>query len=513
MTEKDGRSGGGAKWALLLLPAAAVVLHVVVNAISPFGIHRDAFLYAAMGQHLRLFRMDFPPFIAIVARIEVALFGHTMWGLRVGPALAHAALVACTIVLARRMGGGAIAAWLAGVAVLISGLQLRPGTLFQPVIFDQLWWSLGFLALALLLERDEPRWWLLLGAATGLGLLTKFSIAFFAAGALVVVLLSPRRTALLERWPWIAALLAVVIGCPSIVGQVALGWPVRGQMAALQASQLEHVSVAGFLADQLLFGPVVWLGIVGALALAAPPRLRTWRPLLGGIVVITVVLLLLHGKSYYLGPVWPPLAAAGGCAIAAIPAALPRRVLAVSAMMVILAGGAVAFPAAVPVLSPAATARYAARLGITAVVRTNRGDVEELPQDFADMLGWHHLADVVGDVYHRLTPSEQQVATIWATNYGRAGAIDWYGATSGLPPAICHLGSYWFFGPGSRSGDVAVLVGGAATDWRRAFRQVDSAAVIDDSLLVPEERHVAIWVGRGLIMPLARIWPRLAGEN
>ncbi len=510
---KDGRSVDGATWAALALLPAVVALHLMVNLVSPFGLHRDAFLYAAMGQHLRLFRMDFPPFIAIVARAEMALLGHSIWGLRVAPALAHAALIGCTLVFVRRFGGGAAAAWLAGVAVFLSGLELRAGMLFQPVILDQLWWTVGFLALTLLLERDEPRWWLLLGGAVGVGLLTKFSIAFFVVGAVVTVALSPRRRALLTRWPWIAALLALVIGSPSVIGQVALGWPVRGQMAALQASQLEHVSVAGFLVDQLLFGPVVWLGLGGLLALALLPRLRTWRPLAAGAAAIAAILLVLHGKSYYLGPIWPMLAAAGACAMAAIPATVPRRVAWGVAMVLVLVGGAIAFPAALPILSPRATAAYAARLGITAVVQTNQGQVEPLPQDFADMLGWEHLADVASGVYHSLSPQEQQVATIWATNYGRAGAIDWYGAALGLPPAICHLGSYWFFGPGARSGDVAVLVGGKASDWLRAYRKVAPAAVIDDPLRVPEERHVRIWVGRGLVEPLSQIWPQLAGQN
>jgi Dolichyl-phosphate-mannose-protein mannosyltransferase len=510
---KDGRSGGGAKWALAALPAAALVLHVVVNIVSPFEIHRDALLYAAMGRHLRLFRMDFPPFIAIVARTEMALFDHTIWGLRLAPALAHAALITCGILLVRRLGGGRLAAWLAGVALLLSGLELRPGLLFQPVIFDQLWWTAGFLALVLLLDRDEPRWWLLVGASVGIGLLTKFSIAFFAVGALVVILVSPLRAALRTRRPWLAALLVVLFGSPSIIGQIVLGWPLRGQMATLQASQLEHVSAASFLLDQLMFGPVVWLGLVGVVGLALLPRLRTYRPLVAGVATIAAILLVLHGKSYYLGPIWPLLAAAGACTIEAIPTALPRRVAASVAMGLILAGGVLSLPVALPVLSPAATARYAAHLGITAVVRTNRGVVESLPQDFADMLGWQHLAGQVSEVFHALPAGDQAKATIWATNYGRAGAIDWYGPALGLPPAICPVGSYWYFGHGTRSGDVAVMVGGSATDWQQGYREVRLARSIDDSMLVPEERHVNIWVGRGLKMPLDTIWPMLAGRN
>ena len=45
--------------------AAAVVLdlalHVTTALITPYGFQRDEFLYFAMGAHLHLWSMDFPP--------------------------------------------------------------------------------------------------------------------------------------------------------------------------------------------------------------------------------------------------------------------------------------------------------------------------------------------------------------------------------------------------------------------------------------------------------------------
>ena len=75
----DWRLAGG-------LAAIVVLAHVITAVITPYEIHRDEFLYFAMGEHLRLFAMDFPPMIAILARAARGLLGDALWSLRLAPA-------------------------------------------------------------------------------------------------------------------------------------------------------------------------------------------------------------------------------------------------------------------------------------------------------------------------------------------------------------------------------------------------------------------------------------------
>jgi len=251
-----------------------IALHVVTNAISPYGIHRDAFLYFAMGRHLRLFRMDFPPAIAILANVE-RLFGDSLIVLRSAPALAAAAIVVLAALIARELGGGRRAQILAALTVMCTPVFMRPGSLFQPVVFDQLWWTLGLFAMARLGNDDRPRWWILLGVAGGLGLLTKFSILFFGLAVLVGFAVSPKRRALLTRWPWVAVALALVIGSPSVIGQIQLHFPIIAQMTDLRRTQLGHVTVSAFIAMQLLYGVGTLIAAFGAAVfLLAPARKR-----------------------------------------------------------------------------------------------------------------------------------------------------------------------------------------------------------------------------------------------
>ena len=67
------------------LAAAMLALHIVTNLVTPFGIQRDEFLYFAMGHHLRLWRMDFPPGIAVLAVATRFLLGDALVALRLAP--------------------------------------------------------------------------------------------------------------------------------------------------------------------------------------------------------------------------------------------------------------------------------------------------------------------------------------------------------------------------------------------------------------------------------------------
>lgn len=492
------------------------VIHVAVNLTSPYGFQRDEFLYLAMGQHLRVWSMDFPPLIAMLARGVRTVFGDSMTAIRLVPALAASALVLMTGLIARELGGGRVAQGLAALGLVTCGLFLRTGSLFQPVVLDQLTWTLAFYALARIGRArgtdEELRWWLILGIAGGIGLLAKFSVLFLGAGVLGALLLTPLRAELLTPKPWLALAVALVIGAPSVVGQIRLGWPVMGQLHDLRSVQLERVTPITFLTEQLLWGPVVLLAIAGVVWLIAAPAARPWRALGWSCLVAFLLLLVLHGKSYYAGPIYPALIAAGCVALERVraPVATPLRVVTV---LVLLAAGAVAVPLGLPVLGPPAMIRYVSSLGLTSATTTNTGEVLALPQDYADMLGWESLVRATAGVYRGLPDADRVRAVVIADNYGEAGALDLFGPKLGLPPAVSATGSYWFFGPGRLPGDVAIVVGADSTDLAPFFGVIRLARTVSNPLGVPEEQHVPIWVCREPRRTLQQVWPALAGRN
>ena len=441
------------------IAALIVLLHIATNALTVYEFHRDEFLYLAMGKHLRLWRMDFPPAIAIIANSTRALFGDSLTSVRAFPALTHGALVMLGSLIAREVGGGAIAQRIGALAIALSPLFLRSGGMLQPVVFDQLWWTLSLYFLLRLCTTDDGRWWIAIGAALGLGLLTKFSIAFIGIPMVVALVLTPQRRWLATRWPWLALLLALAIGSPSIVGQIALGFPVLGQMDTLQESQLARVTYRAFLGDQLLFGPAIVLAISGTIALLVLERWRAYRVVAISCVAAFVLLLVMHGKSYYIGPIYPILYAIGAATIDLGRVGPMRTTRIAATALVLLAFGAVIVPMGLPILPPEQMIAYTKWLGIAKATETNRGQQIELPQDYADMLGWRDMTAAVAGIVETMPDSERAELVLVGSNYGEAGALEFYGPRFRLPPVINSDGSFWYFGPGDRPGRIVVTLG------------------------------------------------------
>ncbi|HUR93244.1 MAG TPA: glycosyltransferase family 39 protein [Gemmatimonadales bacterium] len=500
-------------WPAAALGAFALILHAAVNLLTPYGFHRDELLYLAMGRHLRLWAMDFPPGIALLSETVRATLGDSLSAIRFVPALAGSLLAILAALASRELGGGRWAQSLAAFAVVANPLFLRSANLFQPVVFDQVAWTLALYALLRLCHDSAPRWWLLLGTALGLGLLTKFSAAFLALAIAMAVLLSPRRAWLRTPWPWVAAVLAMAIGSPSIVGQIRLDWPVLGQMAELRSSQLARVTPADFMLDQLRWGPATVAGLIGLGALLFHPALRRFRVVGWTCAVALAILLGLHGKAYYAGPLYPTLIGAGTLVLERVQVPRPGRIVRWGFLAALACFVAGTLPLSLPLLPPDPMARYAQAIGATAALRTNTGEIEALPQDYADMLGWEAQVRAVADVYRSLPAPDRRRAVLVAANYGEAGALDFFGPRYGLPPVVSPTGSYWFFGPGTKPGEVVITIGVDRADLEPMFATVVPAKRIGSTWSVAEERDLTIYVARRPRRTLQEIWPSFAGRN
>jgi 4-amino-4-deoxy-L-arabinose transferase-like glycosyltransferase len=156
-----------------------------------YGFHRDEFYYILGGRYLDWGYVDHPPFTPFLARVATSIFGLSLSGLRLFPALAGAIVVVLTMLIVRRIGGQWWAQIAAGLAVLLMPMYLGANTLFQTVSFDQLWWMLISYLLITLITANNPRIWLLIGLAFGIGWQTKYTIALFGVGLVVGIVATP----------------------------------------------------------------------------------------------------------------------------------------------------------------------------------------------------------------------------------------------------------------------------------------------------------------------------------
>jgi hypothetical protein len=273
------------------------------------------------------------------------------------------------------------------------------------------------------------------------------------------------------------------------------------------------VTPLDFVVAQLRWGPATLVAFAGLGVLLLDPAMKRFRVAGWSCAWAFIILLALHGKAYYVGPVHPTLLAAGGVALERVrharlgPFARWGTAAALALSMALL------LPIGVPILPPADMARYARAIGARAALRTNTGETEQLPQDFADMIGWEEQARAVAAVYRSLPSADRERAVLVAGNYGEAGALDFFGPRYGLPPVVSPTGSYWFFGPGEKPGDVVVTIGAERGDLEPLFRTVEPGGRVTSRWSVAEERDLTIFVARGPHRTLQEIWPALAGRN
>src|SRR5712691_13438132 len=123
---------------IAVIAAAAVGLEMAVSA--RYGYHRDELYFLAAGHHLAFGYVDQPALTPLLARISTAVFGNSVAGLRVIPALALAVLVVITAMLSRILGAGRTGQLLAALATATCAEYLAATHLLTTTVPDFVAW-------------------------------------------------------------------------------------------------------------------------------------------------------------------------------------------------------------------------------------------------------------------------------------------------------------------------------------------------------------------------------------
>jgi Dolichyl-phosphate-mannose-protein mannosyltransferase len=501
---------------LLLSFLAICKLLIQFAGINHYGFFRDELYYMACGEHLAWGYVDQPPLIAFVAWAARhlgfnAAFGTSLFATRLFPALAGAAIVYCTGRLARELGGGALAEFLAALTMLLAPAYLAFDSFLSMNAFEPLFWlACAWIAIRIVKGAD-PRWWLAFGVIAGVGLENKHTMLVFGFALVAGLAISGHARVLASKWLWIAGVLAFVLFLPNLMWEAHHGWPQIEVVRNGQAFKIAHISIGQFIFEQVLFmQPIalpVWLAGLGwyFFGVAGKPfRFLGWAYLL-----VMAIFIAFDGKSYYALPVYPVLVAAGGVAFEGYFAARAQRrwqAVAYAALMIVV--GAFTLPFGVPVLPVDTFIKYSNLLPYASSVKTERDEPTELPQLYADMFGWDNMARQVAHVYKSLPPGERENCAILAGNYGEAGAIDMYGPALGLPKAISGHNSYFDWGPRQYTGECVIVFGERADEFKDLFAESRFAGTVTNRYSAVAERNVHVWVCRRSVAPLAELWPK-----
>jgi hypothetical protein len=494
----------------ILAGLAAAKLLIQLAGILRYGVFRDELYYMACGEHLAWGYVDQPPLIALIAWLARHSLGSSLFAIRIWPALAGAAVVFFTGVLARELGGGRFAQFLAAISTLFAPGFLAFDSFFSMNAFEPLFWLLCAWIAVRIVKGASPTLWLAVGALAGVGLENKHSMLVFGFGLIGGLVLSGEWRMFRSKWIWIGGALALALFLPNLLWEARHGWP---QIEVVRNAQLYKnmpISPLRFLGEQVAFlGPLtlpVWLG--GLSWYFFTREGKSFRFLGWAYLIVLGVFISFGGKSYYPLPVYPMLMAAGGVAIEQLADSWNRAQLRIAYPALLAIGGLVALPFGVPVLPVDTFLRYSQMLPYSKAVTTERDAVQaQLPQLYADMFGWENTAATVARVYRSLPAADRDDCAILGGNYGESGAIDYYGHALGLPKAIGGHNSYFYWGPRAYSGACMIIFGERSSEFIKFFGDVQLAATVTNPHAMPIEESVPVYICRKPIAPLSVLWP------
>ncbi len=297
-----------------LVAAIALLLaaRAVFAAILP--LTADEAYYWLWSRHLALGYYDHPPAIAWLIAAGTHIFGDTSLGVRFSGLVLS--LPATWLVwdsaalLLNDRAKAALAALIFNLTLMVS-VEMLAATPDMPSIVTS---ALFFWCLCKVQVQPGPdlaglstgRWWLAAGIAAGLGLLSKFSVFFLGAGALLWLLADPRaRRWLATPWPWAAAVLALLLYAPALWWQSQHQWQTFVfQFARVGSGHLTLRYLGEFVAAQAgLATPLVFVLMLAGLWKGRTPGTPLFLPAM--LVVPALVYFLIHALHARVQGNWP----------------------------------------------------------------------------------------------------------------------------------------------------------------------------------------------------------------
>ncbi|TAI47608.1 ArnT family glycosyltransferase [Flagellimonas allohymeniacidonis] len=461
-----------------------------------YGFHRDELLHLSVSEHLDWGFMEFPPLIGVIGKIAYELFGYSLLGMRLFPTLAGIAILILCCLMAKEFGGKSKAILLAGICILAFIPFYRNHTLFQPVAFDQLFWTLGFYFGIKFINTEHKKFLILLGITLGLGLMNKYTMLVWAFGLFVGLFFYKKGNLFKNKWLYISGFISLLIFLPNIIWQIQHDFPLLRHLQRLNESQLEEISTLAFLWEQLEVTPPFIMFACGIIGLLFSNALKKYRSIGIASLVIFMTLWLLKAKTYYVFALYPVVFAAGAVAIDNL--FRKRPVFTYLTAATVLLPMLYFVPEATPLLP---IEKYVEYKGL----QEKNGRIE-LTGDYADMFGWEEQVKLVDSVYQSLSPKERDNCVLWAENYGEAGALKILGKKYNLPNPISRHGSFWSWGYDNKDADVWISLGNEAPSVEYVFEDIQLVKIIEHKYAIGEENGIPLYVCRKPKIDIEQWW-------
>lgn len=479
----------------------AVSLTVLLLVVSArYGFHRDELYFIESAKHPAWGYIDNPSLTPMIGWLSRRLFGDSLFGLRVIPALEAGLIVVCVSMVARELGGERRAQLLTAVITATAGFIDAIGHLLTTPTFDVLISTVLLVVLVRIARTGDHRWWLAAGAAIGVALENKYTIVLLVLSLAAGVIATRAWSRLWSPWLLAAVGIAVVLALPQLLWQIHHDWPQLSFARALARNEGGENRGTLIPFQFVIIGPpLAPLLVAGWWSLARRPVWTPIRFIAVGYLVLLALLLVTGGKGYYAAGLFGVLIPSAAIALVDWidrSTGSARRLILAAGIVVNAVVGAIV---TLPILSASAV----------------DSPIGALNEDAKETIGWPTFVDQVAAVAATVPADERANLVIFTSNYGEAGAIDRYGASRGLGPAYSGHNSYADFRVPSGSDGPVLVVGyaGLGTDssWFTDCRQAATVHTIDD--IDNQVNGNAIWLCTAPQRPWASLWPDLRHEG
>ena len=430
------------KLIILIFCIVKLTLHLIADSHS--GFQGDELLHIETGKHLAFGYMEFPPLIGLLAFIQ-NLFGSNL--VYVHHFFAHIANILIIVYVAKttiELGGKNKAIFLALLCIIIGPSFGRSQQLFQPVVFSQLFWVLGFYQLTRFVKYLDKRSLWYLTAFVVLGSFVKYDALFFIFGLSSLLFFKRTRQALLQQHFWQNIIVVILLLLPNLIWQYANNFPVLQMFSRLYATQLDNLSRAGNLGRLLVeINPITSLVIVIPAFIYIFKNNKTINlPLAISMILSIAFLSFKNGKPYYFYPIILTIIPFGGIFWGQI--VLQKKKWIIYPITILLLLGVVLIPFGMPV--------YTFNHYLHSVYKYEKKDIEGGKyaikyDEYYTKEKWKETMLQLKSVYDSLPTNEKQNCMIWGKHYGQAGAVNLLGVDYNLPKAFSYHGSFYSWTP------------------------------------------------------------------
>jgi 4-amino-4-deoxy-L-arabinose transferase-like glycosyltransferase len=301
---------------------ALVALRLVAAAWTPLTF--DEAYYWMWSKHLAGGYYDHPPGVAVVIRLGTMIAGDTEFGVRLVSILLALPMSWAVYRTAAILFGGMRLAATATILLNIT-LMAAVGTLIvtpdAPLLVAS---SFVLFYLAKLLETGRGAWWLAVGAAVGMALLSKYTALFFGPAILIWLIGVPKlRRWLISPWPYLGGVVALAVFSPVILWNRDHQWvSFIKQIGRARIGDFRPTFIGELIPTQIAFAtPLVFiLGAMGLYALLKRNAGASAARMLINATFWTIVTYFiwhsLHARveANWFAPVYPAFAIAAAVA-------------------------------------------------------------------------------------------------------------------------------------------------------------------------------------------------------